>query len=66
MSFYIEYPSGSETDQKFFHLGRCCTVFQAEVLAIAEVAKKLIKDKIVNERIIILVDSRAAILANLK
>ena len=31
--------------------------------AIAEVAKKLIMDRIVNERIIILVDSQAAILA---
>ena len=39
------------------------TVFQAEVFAIAEVAKKLIMERIVNEKIIILVDSQAAILA---
>ena len=44
-------------------MGRCSTVFQAEVFAIAEVAKKLIIDRIVNEKIIILVDSQAAILA---
>ena len=62
-SFYIEYASGSQTDQNFFHLGRYSTVFQAEVVAIAEVAKKLIMDRIVNEKIIILVDSQAAILA---
>ena len=62
-SFYIEYASGSQTDQSFFHLGRYSTVVQAEVFAIAEVAKKLIMDRIVNEKIIILVDSQAAILA---
>ena len=62
-SFYIEYASGSQTDQDFFHLGRYGTVFQAEVFAIAEVAKKLIMDRIVNEKIMILVDSQAAILA---
>ena len=62
-SFYIEYPSGSQTDQILFHLGRHSTVFQAEVFAIAEVAKKLIMDRIVNEKIIIFVDSQAAILA---
>ena len=33
--FYIEYASGSQTDQNFFHLGRYSTVFQAEVFAIA-------------------------------
>ena len=62
-SFYIEYASNSQTDQNFFHLGRYSTVFQAEVFAIAEVAKKLIMDRIANEKIIILVDSQAAILA---
>ena len=61
-SFYIEYPSGSQTEQNFFHLGRHSTVFQAEVFAIAEVAKKLIMERIINEKIIILVDSQAAIL----
>ena len=62
-SFYIEYPSGSHSDQSFFHLGRYSTVFQAEVFAIAEVAKKLTMEKTLNEEIIILVDSQAAILA---
>ena len=62
-SFYTEYASGFETDQKFFHLGKYSTVFRAEVFAIAEVAKKLIVDRIVNEKIIILVDSQAANLA---
>ena len=38
-------------------------VFQTEVFAVAEVAKKLIMEKILNEKIIILVDSQAAILA---
>ena len=62
-SFYIKYPSGSHTDQSFFHLGRYSTVFQAEVFAIAEVAKKLTMEKTLNEEIIILADSQAAILA---
>ena len=62
-SFYIEYASGYQTDENFFHLGKYSTVFQAEVFAIAEVAKKLIMEKILNEKIIILVDSQAAILA---
>ena len=62
-SFYIEYASGSQTAEKFFHLGRYSTVFQAEVFAIAEVAKKLIMEKTLNEKIIILADSQAAILA---
>ena len=62
-SFYIEYASGSQTDEHYFHLGKYSTVFQAEVFAIAEVAKKLIMEKILNEKIIILVDSQAAILA---
>ena len=26
-NFYIEYPSGSQTDQNFFHLGRHSAVF---------------------------------------
>ena len=45
-SFYIEYGSGSHTDQNFFHMGKYSAVFQAEVFAIAEVAKKLIMDRI--------------------
>ena len=62
-SFYIQYASGSQTDQKFFQLGRYSTVFQAEVFAIAEVAKKLIMKRTLNEKIIIIGDSQAAILA---
>ena len=62
-SFYIEYASGSQTDEHYFHLRRYSTVFQAEVFAVAEVAKKLIMEKILNEKIIILVDSQASILA---
>ena len=62
-SFYIEYASGSQTDENCFHLGKYSAVFQVEVFAIAEVAKKLITKKILNEKIIILVDSEAAILA---
>ena len=64
-SFYTKYTSGSQTDQNGFHLGKYSTVFQAEVFAVAEVAKKLIMDKIEgrNEKSIILVDSQAAILA---
>ena len=62
-SFYIEYTSSSQADQNFFHLGKYSTVFQAEVFAIAEVPKKLIMERIVNEKIIILVESQATILA---
>ena len=62
-SFFIEHASGSQTDQNFFHLGRYSTVFQAEVFATTEVAKKLIMDRIVNEKVIILVDNQTAILA---
>ena len=38
--FYAEYPNNSPK-QAFFHLGIHSTVFQAEVLAISEVAKNL-------------------------
>ena len=62
-SFYMKYASGSQADVNFFHLGRYSTVFQAAVFVIAEVAKKLIMDRTVNEKIIILVDSQVAILA---
>ena len=50
VSFYIEHASESQTDQNFFHQQ-------------AEVAKELIMDRIVNKKIIIIVDSQAAILA---
>ena len=39
--FYAEYPNNSPK-QAFFHLGIYSTVFQAEVLAISEVAKNLL------------------------
>ena len=45
-SFYIKYASGSQADVNFFHLGRYSAVFQAEVFAIAEVATKLIMERI--------------------
>ena len=45
-NFYIEYASGSQTDQNFFHLGKYSTIFQEEVFATAELAKKLIMEKI--------------------
>ena len=43
-SFYAEY-SNSFPKQAFFHLGIHSTVFQAEVLAISEVAKNLLLEK---------------------
>ena len=43
-SFYAEYPNNSPK-QAFFHLGICSTVFQAEVLAIPEMAKNLLWEK---------------------
>ena len=50
-NFYVEYALSSQTDQIFFHLGRYSSVFQAEVFAIAEVAKKLIMDRIVMKQL---------------
>ena len=41
-------------------------MFQAEVLAISEVAKNLILDKMHNQSIVVLVDSPAAIKALIK
>ena len=43
-AFYAEYPNNSPK-QAFFHLGIYSTVFQAEVLAISQVAKNLLLDK---------------------
>ena len=43
-TFYAEYPNNSPK-QAFFHLGIYSTVFQAEVLAISQVAKNLLLDK---------------------
>ena len=63
--FYAEYPNNSPK-QAFFHLGIYSTVFQAEVLAISEVAKNLLFDKMHNQSIVALVDSQAAIKALIK
>ena len=64
-SFYAEY-SHNSTKQAFFHLGIHSTVFQAEVLAISEVAKNLLLEKMHNQSTIVLVDSQAAIKALIK
>ena len=64
-AFYAEYPNNSPK-QAFFHLGMYSTVFQAEVLAISEVAKNLLLDKMHNQSIVALVDSQAAIKALIK
>ena len=63
--FYAEYPNNSPK-QAFFHLGIYSTVFQAEVLAISEVAKNLLLDKMHNQSIVALVDSQATIKALIK
>ena len=63
--FYAEYPNNSPK-QAFFHLGIYSTVFQAEVLAISEVAMNLFLDKMHNQSIVALVDSQAAIKALIK
>ena len=58
-------PNTQTTPQNkhFIHLGIYSTVFQAEVLAISEVAKNLLLDKMHNQSIVALVDSQAAIKA---
>ena len=63
--FHTEYPYNSPK-QTFFHLGIYSTVFQVEVLAISEVAKILLLDKMHNQRIVVLVDSQAAIKSPIK
>ena len=63
--FYAEYPTNSPK-QAFFHLGIYSTVFQAEVLAISDVAKNLLMEKMLNQSIVVLVDSQAAIKPLLK
>ena len=63
--FHTEYPNNSPK-QTFFHLGIYSTVFQAEVLAISEVAKVLLLEKMHNQRIVVLVDSQAAIKSPIK
>ena len=63
--FYAEYPNYSPK-QTFFRFGFYSTVFQAEVLAIGEVAKNLLLQKMHNQSIVVLVDSQAAIKALIK
>ena len=63
--FYDEYPNNSPK-QAFFHRGIYSTEFQAEVLAISEVAKNLLLEKMRNQNIVVLVDSQAAIKALIK
>ena len=65
VGFYAERPNNSPK-QAFFHLGIHSTVFQAEVLAISEVAKNLLLEKIHNQSIVVLVDSQAAIKSLIK
>ena len=63
--FYAEYPNYSPK-QAFLRFGIYSTVFQAEVLAIGEVAKNLLLQKMHNQSIVVLVDSQAAIKALIK
>ena len=63
--FYAEYPNNSRK-QAFFHLEIYSAGFQAEVLAISEVAKNLLWEKMHNQNIVVLVDSQAAIKALIK
>ena len=63
--FYVEHPNNSPKEA-FFHLGISSTVFQAEVLAISEMAKNLVWEKMRNQNIVVLVDSQAAIKALIK
>ena len=63
--FYAEYPNNSPK-QAFFHLGIRSTAFQAEVLAIPEVATNLLLEKMHNQNIAVLVDNQAAIASLIK
>ena len=63
--FYAENPNNSPK-QAFFHLGIHGTVFQAEVLAIPEVANNLFWEKMHNHRIVELVVTQAAIKSLIK
>ena len=63
--FYAEYPN-NYPKQAFFHLKIHGTVFQAEVLAIPEVAKNLLLEKMHNQSIVVLVGSLAAIKSLIK
>ena len=63
--FWADYPNNSPK-QAFFHLGIYSTAFQAEPLAILEVATNLRLEKRLNQSIVVLVDSQAAIKALIK
>ena len=63
--FYAEHPNNSPK-QAFFNLGKHGTMFQAEVLAIPEVAKNLLLEKMHNQSIVLLVDSQEAIKSLIK
>ena len=63
--FYAEYPN-NYLKQAFFHLKIHGTVFQAEVLAIPEVAKNLLLEKMHNQSIVVLLNSQAAIKSLIK
>ena len=63
--FCAKYPNKS-SKQEVFHLGIHSTVFQAEVLAISEVARNLLLEKMHNQSIVVLVDSQATIKALIK
>ena len=63
--FYAENPNNSPK-QAFFHLGIHSTAFLAKVLAIPEVAKDLLWEKMHNQNIVVLVDSQAAIKSLIK
>ena len=56
--FCAEYPNNSPK-QSFFHLGIYSTLFQAEALAIPEVTKNLLLEKIHNQSIVALVNSQS-------
>ena len=57
--FHAEHPNNS-LKKAFFHLGIHSTAFQAETLAIPDVAKNLLLEKMYNQSIFVLVDGQAA------
>ena len=63
--FCADYPNNSPK-QALFHLRIYSTVFQAKVLAILEVSKNQLLEKMHNQSIVVLVDSQVAIKAPIK
>ena len=63
--FYAKYPNNFPK-QAFFHHGLHSTVFQAKILAILEVAKNLLSEKMHNQSIVVLVNSQVAIKSLIK